>query len=123
MRSDDLYLADIVSAAQKITRYLKGRTEQDLQQDEMLFDAVVRAFQVLGEASMKLSQETRDLYPLPWSEIIAFRNVIVHDYAVLSSVLLWNTAMKDVPEILRLLADYIDTQMKKSLQDDTNRTH
>jgi len=94
MKSDDIYLSDIVQAAQTITRYLRGKEMHDLESDQMLFDAVVREFQILGEASMKLSIKTRDLYALPWKEIIAFRHVIVHNYAVLSPTLLWNTVKK-----------------------------
>lgn len=121
MRSDDLYLWDIVNAAKKIVQYTKGKGVADLLSDTMLFDAVVREFQVLGEASMQLSIKKKSAYALPWKEIIGFRNVIVHNYVDIKPEIILYTATNDIPEILRLLSEDARTIEDRMKSEDSTK--
>ena len=104
MKDDKVYIWDMVQACQKIRQYLDGATIDDLSTNSMLFDAVVREFQVLGEAAGKTSEESRRRFPnIPWRVIIDMRNVIVHEYSGIEIPQIWETAQTDIPPLLQAL--------------------
>lgn len=104
MKDDRLYIWDMVQAGKSILHYLEGKTQSDLEQDQMLFDAVVRQFQVLGEAANKLSDDRKAALPgVSWSDIIGMRNIIIHDYSRIEIPAIWRTAKEDIPRLLTVL--------------------
>jgi uncharacterized protein with HEPN domain len=101
---DPASLADMLQATEKLTRYLTGKSFDDLLADEILQDAVVRQFTVLGEAAARVSDTTRVLEPrIDWTSVVGMRNVITHKYDEVDYGELWRTFRHDVPEI----ADYV----------------
>ena len=81
MRSDALYLADILDAIEAIERFVTGFDEARFLADELVQSAVLQKLSIIGEAAAKLSDATRDRLPeIPWKEIIGFRNIAVHAY-------------------------------------------
>lgn len=76
MRTDQLYLNDIIAAADSISRFITGIDNAGmLQSDEMRQSAVLQKLIVIGEAASQVSSELRSDYPdIPWRQIIAFRN-------------------------------------------------
>jgi uncharacterized protein with HEPN domain len=91
-------LADMMRATDKLARYLSGGSAEDLEANEMLQDAVVRQFTVLGEAAARVSPDTRKLDPvIPWSSIVGVRNVITHRYDDVDYGELWRMFAQDVP--------------------------
>jgi uncharacterized protein with HEPN domain len=67
--------------------------------------AVLHELTVIGEAASRLSAEFRNAHEtVPWSKIIAFRNVVVHEYFALSWEIIWNTATELVPALRRQVA-------------------
>lgn len=79
--SDDLRrVSHMVTCAETILSYLKGRRRQ-WSRHQMMRDATLRQFEVMGEAATKVSTAFRDAHPeVPWKRIIAFRNVLIHAY-------------------------------------------
>jgi uncharacterized protein with HEPN domain len=62
------------------------------------------ALGIIGEAARHISTEFRSAHPeIPWRQIIGMRNFLFHDYAGVNNNILWNTAVTEVPELLRLL--------------------
>ena len=115
MRPDRLFLLDIVEAAEKIVVHIGGRGEEELVADHTARAAVLHELAVIGEAASRISPELKDRHPdIPWSEIVAFRNVVIHEYFGLSWPIIWVTATEDVP-VLRvkvsaiLKADFDET--------------
>lgn len=81
MRRDRLFLLDIVSACQKIDRYIKGKTFSEFMADEVLFDATVRNLQNIGEAVRCLPEGTRSLREdIEWTRIVGLRHLLLHQY-------------------------------------------
>ena len=81
MRTEDLYLVDIITAADAVAEYIHESSWEDFLSRRMLRSAVVHELQIIGEAVARLSRQLRERYPdIPWSEIIGFRNVVVHEY-------------------------------------------
>ncbi len=79
MRSDRLYLADILDATEAIERFTRGFDEERFLADELVQSAVLHKRSVIGEAAARLTQATRDeTLEVPWKEVIGFRNIAIH---------------------------------------------
>ena len=103
MRSDRERLLDIVEAIERIEKYLvKGR--QAFEHDELLQTWVVHHIQIIGEAATKLSENFRAAHAdVPWAEIVAMRNILVHDYFRIDTEIVWQVVERDIPVLKRLL--------------------
>jgi uncharacterized protein with HEPN domain len=103
-RSDLDRVADMRAAVADI-RELTASDRDTLDSDRFAQQAVAYNLAVLGEAARALSREMRDRYPdVPWRDVIAQRNVVVHQYHNLDVENLWTTATKDIPRLDDLLA-------------------
>ena len=81
MRHESLYLNDIVEAADHIAQFIAGVDFQAFQSSEMLRSAVVQKLSTIGEAAAHVSEDLTTRHPeLPWPQIVAFRNILVHAY-------------------------------------------
>lgn len=88
-------------ACQSGARFIQGKARGDLERDEMLRFALVRAIEIVGEAAAKVSDETRQLAPgIPWREAVGIRNRLIHAYFDVDLDVLWRTATEDLPELL-----------------------
>jgi uncharacterized protein with HEPN domain len=80
MRSDQERLLDILEAINNIEKYLINN-QQSFFEDELIQVWVVHHLQIIGEAANNLSDDLTYQYDnIPWAKIIAFRNIIVHEY-------------------------------------------
>ncbi|MFO0838146.1 MAG: HepT-like ribonuclease domain-containing protein [Phycisphaerae bacterium] len=109
MRRDDLFLADIVAAADAIAGFIAGRNEAEFVSNDLLRSAVLQKLTVIGEAAARVSQRLRDRHTeIPWRDIVAFRNIAVHRYFGIDWQVVWNAATHDVPglreDTLRIIA-------------------
>lgn len=88
-----------------ITRYCADATEEDFSQDMKLQDAVIRRFQIIGEAAGKVPDQIRMQYPdIPWKKIVAMRNLIIHDYANVNPNEIWQVIQADLPTLAQQLS-------------------
>ena len=99
MRSDADRLSDIIEAIAKI-----GERTTDsfsaFQGDEMLQVWVIHHLQVIGEAARGVSQSLKDRHPeVPWPQIVALRNILVHEYFGLNMHQVWTMTQKDLPKL------------------------
>jgi uncharacterized protein with HEPN domain len=94
-----------LDACDSIGRFVAGRERRDLDTDEMLLFALVRAIEVIGEAATQISADTRRGMPsIPWREVAGMRNRLVHAYFEVDPNIVWRTATADVPSLARALA-------------------
>lgn len=105
MRRDDrIRIEHMRDAANSVARFVAGRQREDLDADEMLRFALVRAIEIIGEAASRISAETRDANPaIPWKAIIGMRNRLVHAYFDIDTDILWVAATREVPSLLSQL--------------------
>jgi len=114
MRREELYLTDMVEAADAIQRFMEGVERQDFFNDELRQSAVLQKLIVIGEAAARLPMEFRECHPeVEWADIVAFRNIAVHEYFAVNWSIVWVAATRDAPalrgEVARILAeDYAD---------------
>lgn len=100
-RSPELLIEDIFEAAQKIQRYSAGVTFDEFVSDEKTIDAVVRNFEIIGEAANRLPNEFRTQYPnINWDRIRGFRNRIVHDYFGIDYSIVWKIIENYLPKLI-----------------------
>lgn len=93
-----LYLEDILTSTNKITKYVGDASYQDLLLDEMRLEAIVRNFEIIGEAASKVPQDIRDKYPfIEWRKIADFRNVLAHEYFGIDYEIMWNIIIDKLP--------------------------
>jgi uncharacterized protein with HEPN domain len=106
MRPEDrVRIQHILDACESIARFLAGRQREDLDADEMLLFALLRAVEIIGEAATRVSEEARSLLPaVPWARIVAMRNRLIHGYFEVNNDIVWRTATEDVPTLAAALA-------------------
>lgn len=103
-REDDDYLDDIRSAAEKASQFVHGMDFEAFRRDDRTVFAVVRALEIIGEASKRISQPVRDQFPtLPWRSISGMRDKLIHDYVNVNLEVVWRTVTEDLPPLLAVL--------------------
>jgi uncharacterized protein with HEPN domain len=109
MRSERLYLADIVDAIDAIDRFSVNCDESRFLSDELVQSAVLQKLSLIGEAAARLSAATRaSAAHVPWQEIIGFRNVAVHAYFSLDWHLVFVTIRDDLPTLRLAVAALLE---------------
>lgn len=103
------YLWDAQQATERIVRFTAGRTVDDYLSDDMLSAAVERQFEIIGEALVcvrRIAPEVAAMIP-DVSQIIGFRNVLVHAYGDVDSFEVWGTIQNDLPRLKAAVAELL----------------
>jgi uncharacterized protein with HEPN domain len=100
-----LRLDDIDEAIRRINRYVDGMTQAAFHADERTVDAVIRNFQIIGEAAKHLPEDVVSRRPdIPWSEIRSMRNILVHQYFGADVAIVWKAIEVDLPALADAIA-------------------
>ena len=95
-----LRINDIAFAIDKIERYTVDMTLADFQADERTVDAVLRNFEVIGEAARNVPEDVTNANPnIPWAKMRALRNVVAHAYFGVNLPIIWETIVRRLPEL------------------------
>ncbi len=85
------YLDDILTTSVKIGQFIDGLTYDEFQQDEKT---------IFGEAATKLPESFRETQAdVPWRSMSGMRNKLIHNYAVINPLVVWKTAIEDIPKL------------------------
>jgi uncharacterized protein with HEPN domain len=99
--SHELLIDDIIECGDKILRYTHNMSYDDFASTDLVLDAVIRNFEIIGEAANRLSDDFKDLYPtIEWHRIRGLRNRIVHDYAGVDTTIVWGIITNFLPDML-----------------------
>lgn len=99
-RDVKLYLEDILESITLIEEYVSDTDESHLRNDLKLQDAVIRRFEIIGEAIRQMPQAFKDQHPeIPWRQIAGMRDVIAHEYFGVNIERVWDTIQKDLPPL------------------------
>ena len=94
------YIADIVNSIRYIREFTQSMDFEDFRKDIKTQYAVIRCFEVIGEATKKLPEDFRALYPLiPWKIMAGMRDRLIHGYDVVDVSILWRTVKIDIPDL------------------------
>ncbi|MEK6781393.1 MAG: DUF86 domain-containing protein [Bacteroidota bacterium] len=98
MKSDKIYLDHILQAIISILDYTHGMSAQDFYRSKLVTDAVLRNFEIIGEATKKVSLEFRMANPeIPWVKMAGLRDKLIHDYIKVDLQLVWDVVMDILP--------------------------
>lgn len=103
-RDPSLLVEDIKESAVKILDYTKGLTFEEFTKDGKTIDAVIRNFEIIGEAANRLPENFKDNHPhIDWHRIRGFRNRIVHDYFGIDYAIVWEIIETFLPDLIATL--------------------
>ena len=106
-----LYLEDILESTDKIQNYAGDLSYEDILQDKMRIDAIVRNFEIIGEASGKIPQEVRDKFPsVEWRKISNFRNVLAHEYFGIKYKIMWDIIKNKLPQLEKQIKAIVEQE-------------
>jgi uncharacterized protein with HEPN domain len=112
-RNDLLYLHDIYEATAKIEEFVGKMSYDEFSKDEKTQYAVIRAFEIIGEASKKIGQDLKETYSeLPWREMSGMRDKLIHEYFGVNTEVIWKTTIEDIPTLRNQIKTIIEQQNK-----------
>jgi uncharacterized protein with HEPN domain len=106
-----LYVEDMLGFAERVMSYSAGIEQQAFFQDAMRCDATLRNLELLGEAATWGPEELRARAPgIPWRQVIATRNRLIHGYLGIDPDTVWSIVADDVPVLAQQLAKLLATR-------------
>ena len=109
MRDQKEQLKDIIEAVASIERYA-ARGRDALESDELIQVWMVYHLQIIGEAAAQLGRDFHSAYPVaPWPQIVAMRNVLVHQYFGVDLDEVWQVIIHDLPPFKKKLEEILKT--------------
>jgi len=100
MRDYGLYLKDILAAIESIEGFVEGMDLEGFRADDKTASAVMRKFEIIGEAAKQIPDDIRQKYPqIPWKEMAGMRDKLVHFYFGIDYKLVWRTIKERFPQL------------------------
>lgn len=117
MRKDDLVrIRHMLDAAREATEFAKNRNRADLDSNRMLVLSIIKSIEILGEAASKVTREGREAHSeIPWADIVATRNRLIHVYFDIDLDLVWDSVTDDLPPLIAAL----ETALVSGKEDNT----
>lgn len=109
MRDYTLYLKDILEAMEAIEKFVEGIDFDNFQKNDIVSSAVIRKFEIIGEATKNVPETIRIKYPeIPWKEMAGMRDRLIHFYFGVKYSLVWQTIKDIIPSIKPLIYKIIE---------------
>ena len=104
-----LCVNDILACIEKIQRYTAGMTFDQFRDDQMTVDAVIRNFEIIGEAAGYIPETIQEKHPeLVWLEMRGMRNIMIHEYFGVSLPIIWRTITHDLSPLADGMKQLLD---------------
>ena len=94
------YLVDIIDAIEKAEFFIKGMSFEAFENDAKTTFAIIRAFEIMGEAVKKIPSSVRNKHKnIPWKEMAGMRDKLIHEYFGVKPRVVWKTIKQDLPKV------------------------
>lgn len=104
MKDAALYISDILDAFRAIREFVKGMDLEDFKQNDLVSSAVIRKFEIVGEAAKRVPESIKQRYPeIPWKLMAGMRDRLIHAYFDVNHELVWETIARELPRLEPLL--------------------
>ncbi|HEY6011387.1 MAG TPA: DUF86 domain-containing protein [Nitrospirota bacterium] len=104
MRDYKLYLTDILAAIESIEQFVAGLEPESFKHDDKTSSAVIRKFEIIGEAAKNVPDAVKQRYPdIPWKEMAGMRDKLIHFYFGVDYDLVWSTIRNRLPQLKLLI--------------------
>lgn len=101
-------LEHILAAIDRVARYTKDKTFDDLLADDMMYYAVVKNIEMMGEAANMLTSEFQESHPeTPWKMVKGMRNYIVHEYFQIDNAVVWDVVTNELSTLREQISRYL----------------
>ena len=101
-------LEHIMAAIDRIIRYTSNKSYEDIVSDDMMYYAVVKNIEIIGEAANMLTKEFQEYHPeTPWKMVKGMRNYIVHEYFQIDDIVVWDVVKNNIPELRKQVTRYL----------------
>lgn len=108
-RDVTIYLKDMLSAIKAIENFVEGMDFENFWNDDKTSSAVIRKFEIMGEAARNIPNEIMERYPeIPWKEMVGFRDKLIHFYFGIKYEIVWDTIKLRLPELKMKIQRAID---------------
>lgn len=108
-RDLSLYLEDILESCRFIPEFVHSIDSEAFVRDEKTTSAVIRKFEVMGEAAKNIPEQIRVKYPnVPWQKMASMRNRLIHAYFGVDYQLVWDTIQQFLPSLIEIIADILN---------------
>ncbi len=109
-KRDYLKVSDILKAIQLITSFIQNQDSDSFAKSDLLQSAVIRQFEIIGEAAGKISEATQNTFSnVEWSSIKSFRNLLIHEYFKVDAAEVWTSIQIDLPALKEQMKDILAT--------------
>lgn len=103
-------LLHMIAAIDRILRYTEGKSYEDLVNDDMMYYAVIKNIEIIGEAANMLTTEFQTTHPdTPWKMVKGMRNYIVHEYFQIDDVVVWDVVTNNLLPLKQQLQSYLNS--------------
>ncbi len=103
-------LLHMIAAIDRILRYTEGKSYEDLVNDDMMYYAVIKNNEIIGEAANMLTTEFQTTHPdTPWKMVKGMRNYIVHEYFQIDDVVVWDVVTNNWLPLKQQLQSYLNS--------------
>jgi len=97
----------------RIIEHIGDKNLMEFKQNTLVVDAVIRNFEIIGEASKNLPDDIKKKYPtIPWNKMYGLRNLILHEYFGVDYEMIWEIVKKSLPQNITDIRNLIDTESK-----------
>ena len=111
-------LEHILAAINRVVRYTKDKTYEDLLTDDMMYYAVVKNIEMMGEAANMLTAEFQAAHPeTPWKMVKGMRNYIVHEYFQIDNQVVWDVVTNELPTLHQQITQYLSETNREEWED------
>jgi uncharacterized protein with HEPN domain len=112
------YLKDIVENIDKIVKFTSGISYEDFVNNDEKVYAVIRAIEIIGEATKNIPQSIRKKYPeIPWKGMAGMRDKVIHEYFGVDAKIVWITATKEIPPLKDKILKVINEEIIKEQEE------
>lgn len=106
IKDDSVFLTHIADAISQIELYIQGLDAEGFRQNRLVQDAVIRQFEIIGEASKNISSTVRSKHPeVPWKDLAGFRDKLIHHYFGVDIVSVWLSVTADLPVLKQQISN------------------
>lgn len=110
MKSDRIYILHMIDSMDQISEYTDQISMAEFKENRLIQDAVVRNFEIVGEAAKKVSIQTKKKFPhIPWKNMAGMRDKLIHNYMGVDLDAVWKTIEDIVPSMRKKLDEVVQS--------------